>query len=622
MSYQDLHTFINELDKIGELKRINAEVSSELEITEITDRISKAEGPALLFENVTGSNYPVLMNAMGSFERMSLGLGVSNLDELGDEISNYLEFGNYLSVRKLIKSIPRFFRLLHVFPNKSRRRGRCQEVIERDVDLGTLPVLKCWPEDAGRFVTLPLVFTKDIKTKQQNVGMYRLQILDKTSTGMHWHKHKDGSEIYKGYKESNQKMPVSVALGCDPSITYASTAPLPKMLDEMMLAGWLRKKRVRLVKCITNDIYVPENAEIVLEGYVDPQEELVLEGPFGDHTGYYSLADYYPRFHVTCITHKKNAIYPATVVGKPPMEDCYMAKATERIFLPMLKMIIPELVDLNLPLEGVFHNCAIVSINSKFPGCAQKTMYSIWGMGQMMYTKLIVVVDASVDVQNLSAVLEAVLNNVYGAEDLVFSDGPLDALDHSSNQALFGCRLGVDATDKLGSHRHFTDIGDYNTAPAKCEANHHVNANANNNSINYTNDNIKDKDNDNARDLTKSIVNENPKVSISYHILTVHKDKPWYGKDTLKAYMKHNADKYVIVVDDDVDPKDLSTVMWKVFNNIDARRDLVIEGARIGIDATKKRREEGLTRDWPNDITMTQRMKQQVDERWSEYGFE
>jgi len=569
MSYKDLHTFIKELNDTGELVRIDAEVSSELEITEITDRVSKAHGPALLFEHVKGSKYPVLMNSMGSFKRMSMGLGVKDFDEIGNLISQYLDMSNYLSIRKLVKSAPRFLRMINIFPRKSKFRGKCQEVIEREVDLSTLPILKCWPEDAGKFVTLPLVFTKDRITKQQNVGMYRLQILDKTSTGMHWHKHKDGSEIYKGYKENDQKMPVSVAIGCDPAIIYASTAPLPKMIDEMMLAGWLRKSRVKLVKCITNDIYVPDNAEFVLEGYVDPKEELVLEGPFGDHTGYYSLADYYPRFHVTCITHRKDAIYPATVVGKPPMEDCYMAKATERIFLPMLKMIIPELVDMNLPLEGVFHNCAIVSIKAKFPGCAYKTMNSIWGMGQMMYTKLIVVVDDTVDVQKLSAVRDAVLSNVNGASDLFIANGPLDALDHSSNQALFGSRLGIDATKKQGRENNSLDNGD---------------------------------------------------VTNSYHILTVRKEKAFHGRDILKEYMASHPDKFIIAVDDGVDTRNLSTVMWKVFNNIDAKRDLVIDKSKVGIDATKKWKEEGLTRDWPNDITMTDEIKHLVDERWSEYG--
>lgn len=567
MSYKDLHKFIEELEQHGELKRIHTEVSSDLEITEITDRVSKAHGPALLFEKVRGSKYPVIINAMGSYKRMSMGLGVKELDELGALITDYLNLGNYLSIKKLIKSIPRLLRLLYVFPSKSRRKGKCQEVIERDVDLDTIPVLQCWPEDAGKFVTLPLVFTKDIKTKRQNVGMYRLQILNKTSTGMHWHKHKDGSEIYKGYQESGKKMPVSVALGCDPAITYSSTAPLPPMLDEMMLAGWLRKSRVKMVKCITNDIYVPASAEFILEGYVDPAEELVLEGPFGDHTGYYSLADYYPRFHVTCITHRKDAIYPATVVGKPPMEDCYMAKATERIFLPMLRMIIPELADMNLPLEGVFHNCAIVSIKAKYPGAAIKTMNSIWGMGQMMYTKLIIVVDDSVNVQDISQVRDAVLTHVIADKSLILAEGPLDALDHSSNEALYGYRLGVDATSK------------------------------------------------------KSLQKENT-VTNNYHIMSICKERPGQGKEALSGYMNNHADKFVIVVDGDVNPKDLSTVMWKVFNNIDAKRDLVILDGKIGIDATKKWREEGITRDWPNDIEMSQEIKQQVNERWRQYGID
>ncbi len=564
MSYKDLHKFIDELEKHGELQRVRTEVSAKLEITEITDRISKAHGTALLFENVKDSEYPVLINAMGSYQRMSMGLGVQELDEIGAQIAEYLELGNYLSIKKLIKSVPRLLRLLYVFPYKSRRKGKCQEVIEHEVDLDKIPVLQCWPEDAGKFVTLPLVFTKDINTKRQNVGMYRMQLLDKTSTGMHWHKHKDGSEIYKGYKEQGKRMPVSVALGCDPAITYSSTAPLPSMIDEMMLAGWLRKSNVKMVKCITNDIYVPSSAEFILEGYVDPAEELVLEGPFGDHTGYYSLADYYPRFHVTCITHRKNAIYPATVVGKPPMEDCYMAKATERIFLPMLRMIIPELVDMNLPLEGVFHNCAIVSIKAKYPGAAAKIMNSIWGMGQMMYTKLIIVVDASVDVQDIKQVRDAVLTQVDADTNLIISEGSLDALDHSSNEALYGNRLGVDATGiRIPQNR---------------------------------------------RSLTNT-----------YHIMAIQKENPGQGRLALTEYMSNHTDKFVIVVDQEVNPEDLSTVMWKVFNNIDAKRDLVIMDGKIGIDATKKWREEGLTRDWPKDIEMTKEIKQLVNERWRSY---
>ncbi len=590
MSYKDLQTFMKQLEDKGELKKIHAKVSSDLEITEITDRVSKSHGPGLLFTNVEGTQYPVLMNAMGSFKRMSMGLGVNSLDEIAHEIEEYINISNYLSIKKLFKNIPRFLRLLYVFPIKSIFRGKCQQVIEKEVDLSTIPILKCWPEDAGRFVTLPLVFTKDRNTKRQNVGMYRMQVLDKKSTGMHWHKHKDGSEIYSEYFNNKEKMPVSVALGCDPAITYAATAPLPKMIDEMMLAGWLRKSNVKMVKCITNDIYVPSNAEIVLEGYVDPTEELVLEGPFGDHTGYYSIADYYPRFHVTCITHKKNAIYPATIVGKPPMEDCYMAKATERIFLPILKMQIPELIDLNLPIEGVFHNCAIVSIHNKYPGCSRKVMNAIWGMGQMMYTKLIVVVDETVNVQNLGQVLEAVLNHVDGEKDFFFSEGPLDALDHSSNEALYGTRVGIDATIK-SRKSHGQNIPEQ-----------------------YENNDRHNKEN------YEYCENQNFNSTNSYHILTVLKEKPYHGREVMSDYMKQHNDKITVVVDNDVDPKDLSTVMWKVFNNIDGKRDIIFLDGKIGIDATKKRKDEGLTREWPNDICMSREMKEKVTKRWKEYG--
>lgn len=561
MAYRDLQKFMEKLDSLGELIRIDETVSSDLEITEIADRVSKENGPGLLFSSVKDKDYPLLINAMGSFERMSLALGAKNLDAIGDEIEAYLNLSNYMSIKGLWKSKRRLFRLLTVFPIKTMGKAMCQQIVEREPDLSRLPVLKCWPEDAAPFVTLPLVFTKDRETKQQNVGMYRLQILNKNTTGMHWHKHKDGSEIFNGYKKCGEKMPVSVALGCDPAITYAATAPLPKQIDEIMFAGWLRKKNVRMVKSLTNDIYIPANAEIVLEGYVDPKEDLVLEGPFGDHTGYYSLADYYPRFHVTCITHRKNAVYPATIVGKPPMEDCYMAKATERIFLPVLKMQIPEMKDLNLPLEGVFHNCAIISVVNRYPGCAAKVMNAVWGMGQMMYTKMILIVDESVDVQDLTAVWRAVSNYVRGEEDFVFSQGPLDALDHSSNQALYGTRVGMDATMKN------TELQEKN-----------------------------------------------------YLILSISKDHAFQGRDLLLSKLPLTEVKFLVVVDSEVDCQDIKTVLWKVFNNIDGKRDIVFHGDKIGMDATKKWKEEGIKREWPNDIVMSKEIKDFVSEKWKQYG--
>lgn len=454
MAYKDLQDFIKTLQEKGQLKRIRTEVDSELEITEITDRVSKKYGPALLFEKVKGSPYPVLINAMGTYERMSMALGVEKLDDVGNGIGEFIDMSNYVGLMNKFKSLPRMTRLASVFPIKLPTKGACQEVIEEHPDLSTLPVLKCWPGDAGRFITLPLVITKDPETGIQNTGMYRLQVFDKNTTGMHWHLHKDGREIYDKYKALGGKMPVSVALGCDPAITYSATAPLPKMIDEMMFAGYLRKSPVKMVKSITNDLYVPANAEFILEGYVDVNEALKMEGPFGDHTGYYSLADYYPIFHVTCITHKKNAVYPATVVGKPPMEDCYMGKATERIFLPLLKMQYPEIIDINFPLEGVFHNCVIVSIKKRYPGHAKKIMNSLWGIGQMMYTKMIIVVDENVSPQDISTVAWKVFNNIDAKRDVVISEGPLDALDHASNLPHYGHRMGIDATKKWKTEGH------------------------------------------------------------------------------------------------------------------------------------------------------------------------
>ncbi|MGE5630752.1 MAG: menaquinone biosynthesis decarboxylase [Caulobacteraceae bacterium] len=454
MAYKDLQDFIKHLDEKGLLKKINAEVDSELEITEIADRVSKQYGPALLFEKVKGSSYPVLINAMGTYERMSMALGVEKLDDIGNGIEEFINMSNYLGLMKKIQSLPKLARMAAVFPIKLPTKGACQEVIEEDPDLSTLPVLKCWPGDGGRFITLPLVITRDPETHIQNTGMYRLQVYDKNTTGMHWHLHKDGREIYDKYKKLGGRMPVSVALGCDPAVTYSATAPLPKMIDEMMFAGYLRKAPVKLVKSITNDLYVPADAEFIIEGYVDVNEDLKLEGPFGDHTGYYSLTDYYPVFHVTCITHKKNPVYPTTIVGKPPMEDCYMGKATERIFLPLLKMQYPEIIDINFPLEGVFHNCVIVSIKKRFPGHAKKIMNSLWGIGQMMYTKMIIVVDENVSPQDLSTVAWKVFNNIDAKRDVIISEGPLDALDHASDLPHYGCRMGIDATKKWSSEGH------------------------------------------------------------------------------------------------------------------------------------------------------------------------
>ncbi|MDN5364414.1 MAG: 4-hydroxy-3-polyprenylbenzoate decarboxylase [Eubacteriales bacterium] len=455
MAYKDLHEFVAELERRGWLKRIKTEVDPELEITEITDRVTKAYGPALLFENVKGSEYPVLINTFGTYERMKLALGVENLDDIGQEIMDFLQMPEMpASFLGKLKALPKLAQVSNFLP-KLVKTGPVKEVILKgdEVDLFKFPILKSWPKDGGRFITLPLVITKDPVTGRRNVGMYRMQVYDRKTTGMHWHMHHDGAENFRLAKEMGKPLEVAVALGGDPATIYAATAPLPRNIDEFFFAGFLRKEPVELVKCETVGLEVPAHAEIVLEGYVDP-DELRLEGPFGDHTGYYSLADMYPVFHITCITHRRNPIYPATVVGKPPMEDCYLGKATERIFLPLLKLQLPEIVDMNLPLEGVFHNCAIVSIKKTYPMHAKKVMSALWGMGQMMFTKMIIVVDHTVNVHNLSEVMWKVFNNIDARRDIMFVEGPVDALDHASPYPHWGTKIGIDATKKWPSEGH------------------------------------------------------------------------------------------------------------------------------------------------------------------------
>lgn len=458
MAFYDLREFINALESRGMLKRIKTPVDCNLEITEITDRVSKMEGKknvALLFENVKGYDMPVLMNAFGSMERLALAFGVNDIEEIPNELREILRLP-YISLQNkmdLIHIIPTAKRAIN-FP-KYVKKAPCQEVVITDnPTLDKFPILKCWPQDGGSFITLPLVFTRNPKTGKRNVGMYRLQKYDGQTTGMHWHLHKDGASNYRAYQEMGKdKIEVAVAIGTDPVITYAATAPLPRDIDEMVFAGFLRKKSVEMVKCKTVDVEVPACSEIVLEGYVNIGETR-REGPFGDHTGYYSLADDYPVFHITCITHRKNPIYSATIVGKPPMEDCFLAKATERIFLPLLQQTLPEIRDINFPLEGVFHDCVMVSIKKTYPQQAKKVMHAIWGMGQMMFTKMIIVVDEHVDVQKEKEVWWRVFNNIDAKHDIVMVEGPLDALDHSSPMAKWGTKIGIDATKTWPEEGH------------------------------------------------------------------------------------------------------------------------------------------------------------------------
>jgi 4-hydroxy-3-polyprenylbenzoate decarboxylase len=451
VKFKDVREFITFLEGKGELLRIKTPVSSELEITEIADRVVKRGGPALLFENVDGYDMPVLINAYGSAQRTAWALGVETLDELGDRIRKLLGMvqGPPPSLVGKLRTLVDLVKMAGYQP-KLVRSAPCQEVVLTgpDADLNLIPVLKCWPMDAGRFITLPLVITRDPETGTRNVGMYRMQVYDGQTAGMHWQTHKVGTHHERVALERGQeRMEVAVALGGDPATVWTGSAPLPPDLDELVMAGFLREEGVEVVKCKTVNIEVPANAEIILEGYVVPGE-VRTEGPFGDHTGYYSLADQYPVFHLTAITHRQNPIYPTIVVGRPVQEDYYMGKATERLFMPIIRMVLPEIVDINMPAEGVFHNLVIVSIKKEYPGQAQKVMYALWGLGLMMLAKAIIVVDDFVNVQDVSEVAWRVTNNLDATQDIVIASGPVDDLDHASPTPRLGSKVGIDATAK------------------------------------------------------------------------------------------------------------------------------------------------------------------------------
>ena len=449
MAYDDLRDFIRALEKNNELKRIPFEVDPRLEITEFADRSVKNGGPALLFENPKGSKIPILINSFASMRRMEIALQVDSVAEVAARITEYLEMRMPEGIINKLKMLPKLAEVGAFFP-KIVSKAPCQEIIKTDnFSLYDYPVLTCWPDDGGPFITLPMVFSRNPDTGKRNCGMYRMQVYDERTTGMHWQTHKQGAEHYRRLvaEGKSTRMDVAVAIGCDPATMYSAILPLPPDLDEMMIAGFLRGKPVEMVKCQTVDLEVPASAEIVLEGYVI-LGELRTEGPFGDHTGYYSLADDYPVFHVTCITQRKEPIYATTIVGPPPMEDFYMGKAIERIFLPLMRLQIPEVRDMCMPAEGVFHNLMLISIRKSYPGHARKVMSAIWGLGQAMFSKCIVVVDEDVDVQNVSEVAWRAFNNIDPERDIQFTMGPIDSLDHASRLVNYGSKMGVDATRK------------------------------------------------------------------------------------------------------------------------------------------------------------------------------
>ncbi len=605
MPYSGLISFIDALEKKNELLRIKSFVDPVLEITEITDRVTKTSGKALLFEN-NGTDFPLLINTFGSDNRMAMSIGRDNLDDAGNEIEGLFNrltdsSGNML---KKLTSLPALFKLAGILPSRSHRKGLCQQVIHADPDLSILPVLKCWPYDGGRFITLPMVHTVHPDTGKTNVGMYRMQVLDNNTTAMHWQRHKTGANHFEAWKKTGARMPVSVALGGDPVYTYAATAPLPENINEYILAGFLRGRKVKTVKCITNDLYVPSDADIIIEGYVDPSEELVWEGPFGDHTGFYSLADWYPKFHITCITHSRKAIYPATIVGVPPQEDVWLAKATERIFLSAVRMAVqPEIADFHMPDAGVAHNLVIVKINKSYPGQGMKVLNSLFGAGQMMFSKYLVVVSGNIDIRNYRELLIHIIENVDFSKDFLFTNGPLDVLDHSSDNFSFGGKAGLDATEKHQEEMagrinpdltNFKDLK-FKTDFLKCSLIEDFNS-----------------------DLCQSGI---PVLIIAIN-RTEDADILEKVKQLIRANDSKEVLKLIIVVDHTVDPNDLHLVTWQLLGNSDPSRDHeYLTGSSVLFDGTVKAfRKGGFPRKWPNVVCSDSDTISAIDKRWDKLG--
>jgi 4-hydroxy-3-polyprenylbenzoate decarboxylase len=601
MAYKGLTNFIEHLKREDELLKISVHVNPELEITEVTDRVVKSgQGKALLFEN-TGTQFPLLINAFGSDKRLSLALGASP-DDSAREINSLFEFltGNKNGIFQKIASLPKLMKIASIMPEKSAKIGKCQEIIHQDPDLGILPVLKCWPYDGGKFITLPIVHTIHPETGKRNAGMYRMQILDRNTTAMHWQRHKTGANHYEAWKKKGQRMPVSVVLGGDPVYIYASTAPLPENIDEYILAGFLRHKKVRLVKCITNELYVPEDADIVIEGYVDPSEDLVWEGPFGDHTGFYSLADWYPKFHVTCITHSKNAVYPATIVGIPPQEDAWIAKATEKIFLSPIKLALqPEITDVHMPDAGTAHNLVIVKIEKSYPGQGFKVISSLFGAGQMMFSKYIVVVSGDIDIRNYKELAAIVFSN-FDPINIIFTRGPLDVLDHASDSFSFGGKAGLDATFKLPEE----SIGSRGLINKSIHINQYLERC---NFIEAFNHDLIDN-------------------GIPVLIISVNQSSVRDHSDRIQMFFKNIPDQnrpvLILVVDHTVDIKDYFSVCWQVLANSDPNRDhFIIEGKSIILDGTAKVfRKGGFPRRWPNVVCSDDETLSLVNQKWNSYG--
>ena len=588
-----LREYIAKLEAAGELQRITTKVDTRFEITEITDRISKSEGggKALLFEN-TGTDYPVLMNMMGSDRRIAMALGVEDLSDISKRIDDLLKgvMTPKSSMMDKLRMLPLLADMAKWFPRKSTSRGECQEVVWQgdDVDLSKIPILTSWPSDGGAFVTLPMVCTKDPETGTPNMGMYRMQIFDNKTTGMHWHRHKTGARHYDGYKRMGKRMPVSVAIGGDPVYAYSATAPMPDNMDEMLLAGMLRQKPVKMVKCLTNDIWVPADCDFVLEGYVDPTEPLTVEGPFGDHTGFYSLTDLYPRFHITTITSRRDAVYPATIVGIPPMEDAYIAKATECIFLAPIRLVMqPEVRDLYMPMEGTAHNLAFVSIAKRYEGQSSKVAQGLWGAGQMMFNKYMLIAREESNIRSAHEMCE-LLKRVDFKRDLLFSEGVLDVLDHTTPTLGYGAKLAIDLTNVDPTTEIAQLLPPSKMTPAGGVADY------------------------SAEYLDK------------LGLLVVFADKAWREQIDIEQYLETNgwrSAKYIAIFDNGASAMTASDLLWIAAANTDPKRDIRLSNDIMVIDARSKRPGYGSNPSrFPNVVTSSPETINLVDKRWSEYG--
>ncbi len=602
--FNDVQAFVKFLEDKGELVRVKEPVSHDLEITEIADRLMKSVGPAVLFENVIGKDYPLVIGLMATRQRMAWALGVNDLEDIPNRLRKLLDIKLGGGILGLASNLPKLKELANL-PPKRVKNAPVQEVIWRgdEVNLERIPVLNCWPLDGGPFVTLPLVITNDPETGEFNMGMYRMQVMSKNTTGMHWQRHKTGAKHLEKAKALGRKLEVAVAIGGDPALIYAATAPIPPVpgINEYSLTGFLRSKRQEVVRGVTVNLEVPANAEFILEGYVDPNESWVMEGPFGDHTGFYTLEDLYPVFHVTAVTMRKNAIYPATIVGRPPMEDAYMIETTERIFLVPAQLILPEIADYHLPACGVAHNLINVTLKKSYPGQAYKVANGIFGLGQAMFTKVAVVGDSggAAPQNNLEFWQQALLNCEPG-RDTVFTKGPIDVLDHSSREWSYGSKLIIDGTRKSWEEGG----SESDTVP-------------------WTPAFPRD-----AFTLPKlpGILDQSQPGGGMWFV-AVEKTKARQGLEigeALAVMAEAAGIRLIAIVDDQTDVLDHEDVFWTFLNNIDPERDSSIikgpTGNVLVLDGSKKIKEEGFTRLWPQKIVMRQDIVKMVDEKWERYG--